>query len=47
MTDTCAIYLLAKKEYLHYERALGQGWPHRDWGDRRGRSTFGEGPAWI
>ena len=25
--DTCADYLLAKKEYLHYDRALGQGWP--------------------
>jgi ribosomal protein S9 len=25
--DTCADYLLAKKEYLCYERALGQGWP--------------------
>lgn len=25
--DTCADYLLAKKEYLCYDRALGQGWP--------------------
>lgn len=25
--DTCADYLLAKKEYLHYDRALEQGWP--------------------
>jgi ribosomal protein S9 len=25
--DTCADYLLAKKQYLHYDRALGQGWP--------------------
>ena len=25
--DTCADYLLAKKEYLHYDQALGQGWP--------------------
>ncbi len=25
--DTCANYLLAKKEYLCYDRALGQGWP--------------------
>ena len=25
--DTCADYLLAKKDYLHYDRALGQGWP--------------------
>ena len=25
--DTCADYLLAKKKYLHYDRALEQGWP--------------------
>jgi len=25
--DTCADYLLAKKDYLCYDRALGQGWP--------------------
>ncbi len=25
--DACADYLLAKKDYLHYDRALEQGWP--------------------
>ena len=25
--DACADYLLAKKDYLHYDRALAQGWP--------------------
>lgn len=25
--DRCADYLLAKKDYLHYDQALAQGWP--------------------
>ena len=25
--DACADYLLAKKDYLHYDRALARGWP--------------------